>query len=125
MNALRLLAAGVVVCVATAHVTAEEKKDNAKALVGSWEATKADPMTLPVGAVVTFAKDGKMKVTHKVEDKDMTFEGTYKVDGDKFMIVLKIGDNEEKLTITIKKISDTELVTANAEGKVVEFKKKK
>jgi uncharacterized protein (TIGR03066 family) len=125
MNALRLLAAGVMVCVMCAHVTAEEKKDNAKALVGSWEATKADPMTLPVGAVVTFAKDGKMKVMHKEGDKERTVEGTYKVEGNKFTINLKIEDREEKLTITIKKISDTEMVTANPEGKVVEFKKKK
>jgi uncharacterized protein (TIGR03066 family) len=125
MNALRLLVAGAVVCVLSAGVQAEEKKDNAKLLMGSWEATKAEPGTLPIGAVVTFAKDGKMKVSAKKDGKEESHEGTYKLDGDKFTITMKMGDNEVKLTITIKKISDTELVTANDEGKVVEFKRKK
>ena len=128
MNALRLLVGGVMVCALSANVRAEEKaekKDNAKLLMGSWEAVKAAEGSLPVGSVVEFGKEGKMKVSHKVNDKDVTTEGTYKVDGDKFTIVIKNGDNEAKMTITIKKISDKELVTANEEGKVVEFKKKK
>jgi uncharacterized protein (TIGR03066 family) len=93
--------------------------------MGSWEVTKADPGTLPVGAVVTFEKDGKFKTAAKVEGKDMTADGTYKLDGDKFTLMMKRGDMDVKLLITIKKISDTELVTANEEGKVVEFKRKK
>jgi uncharacterized protein (TIGR03066 family) len=125
MNVLRLLAVGVATCALTAGVKAEEKKaDNAKLLMGSWEATKAAEGTLPVGAVVTFAKDGKMTVTAKRDGKEETRDGTYKLDGDKFTITMKMGDTEAKFTITIKKISDTELVTANDEGKVVEFKKK-
>jgi uncharacterized protein (TIGR03066 family) len=128
MNALRLLVAGVMVVALTAGVRAEkkeEKKDNAKLLLGSWEATKAAEGTLPVGAVVTFEKDGKFKTVGKVDGKEETHGGTYTVDGDKFTLTMKQGDNVMKLTITIKKISDTELVTASDDGKVVEFKRKK
>jgi uncharacterized protein (TIGR03066 family) len=124
MNALRLLVAGFVVVALTTGVRAE-KKDNAKQLMGSWEVTKADPGTLPVGAVVEFGKDGKMKTVGKMDGKEISHDGTYKLDGDKFTIVMKEGDKEHKMVITIKKISDTELVTANEEGKVVEFKRKK
>ena len=125
MNTLRLLVAGVMVVALTAGARAEKKPDNAKLLVGSWEAVKADKGTLPVGSVVTFGKDGKMKVAMKVEDKEMSHEGTYKVDGDKFTITMKHDDKEEKMTITIKKISETELVSTNDKGGVVEFKRKK
>ena len=130
MNALRLLVAGVMVVALTANVRAEKKEekkaDNAKLLLGSWEATKADKDSLPVGAVVEFAKEGKMKVTVKGPDgKEMTIEGTYKVDGNKFMIELKFGDDIRKHTITIKKISDKELSTEDEKGKSVEFTRKK
>jgi uncharacterized protein (TIGR03066 family) len=125
MNALRMLVAGVAVCALASGVTAEEKKaDNAKLLMGSWEAIKADPGTLPVGAVVTF-KEGKMTVTEKKDGKDETHEATYKVEGDKLMITMKMGDNTATFTITLKKLSATEMVGANDEGKVVEFKRKK
>jgi uncharacterized protein (TIGR03066 family) len=125
MNALRMLVASVAVCALASGARAEEKKaDNAKLLMGSWEATKVAPKTLPVGAVVEFAKDGKMKVTEKRDGKEETREGTYKVDGDKFTIKMKRGDEVAEMVITIKKISDSELITANAEGAVVEFKKK-
>ncbi len=127
MNVLRLLVAGVMVCALTANVRAEEKvekKDNAKLLMGAWEATKAVEGTLQVGSVVEFGKDGKLKVIGKNDGKEVTHEGTYKVDGDKFTIMMKAGDNDVKMVITIKKISDKELITANEEGKVVEFKKK-
>ncbi len=124
MNKLRLLVGGVVVLALTVGARAEEKKDNAKLLLGSWEATKADEGTLPVGAVVEFAKDGKMKVTIKMDGKEVAHDGTFKLDGDKFTIAMKMGDNEVKHTITIKKISDKELVTENEGGKGVTFKKK-
>jgi len=125
MNAMRLLVAGFVVVGLTAGVRAEEKQDTAKLLVGSWEATKADEGTLAVGAVVEFTKDGKMKVTSKKDGKDESHEGTYKLDGEKMMITTKMGDNESKFTITIKKISDKDMVAVNDAGKVVEFKRKK
>jgi uncharacterized protein (TIGR03066 family) len=126
MNALRLLVAGAMVCAVTAGARAEDKKaDNAKAILGSWEAVKADPGTLPVGAVVEFATGGKMKVTAKREGKEETHEAVYAVDGDKITITMKMGDNVNKFDITIKKISDAEMTAVNAEGKVVEFKKKK
>ena len=128
MNVLRLLVAGVMACGLTLGVRAAEKAekpDYAKLLMGSWEAVKVDPGTLPLGAVVTFSKDSKMKVTAKEGDKEMTHEATYKVEGNKLTIAMKMGDAEAKFTITIKKISDTEMVSANHEGKVVEFKKKK
>ena len=123
MNALKLLAATAVVCLLSPVARADEK-DYAKKIVGKWEVTKADEGSLPTGAVVEFTKDGKLKVTHKVGDKDMTFEGTYKLDGDKFVVTVKIEAEEHTNTITIVKLTDTELHTKDKDGKAVETKKK-
>src|SRR5262245_18617556 len=128
MNALRLtVAAALAAAVAlTAGVRAEdkeEKKDNAKLLVGTWEVTKSFDKGPAIGATVEFTRDGKVKVKAKVEDKDVQREGTYKVEGDKLTLAMK--DRDSKTILSIKKISDKELVTENDDKKSVELKRKK
>ena len=124
MNALKLLAVTAVVCLLGAAVRAEDKADNAKLIVGKWTVTKADEGTVEKGAIVEFTADGKCKATHKKGDEDVTAEGTYKVDGDKLTMNMKIGDMERKIDITILKLTKTELHTKNEEGKMVELTKK-
>ncbi len=118
MNALRLL---VVVCLFAVGARADEKADYAKKIVGKWEVTKADEGTLATGSIIEFTKDGKFLAKAKESDKEAFLEGTYKVDGEKFE--LKIGDTA--LSITITKLTDTEMHTKNEDGKVVEVKKAK
>jgi uncharacterized protein (TIGR03066 family) len=124
MNALRLVAAGFVVVALTTNLQAE-KKDNVKLLVGSWDVTKSFDKGPPIGAVLEFGKEGKVKATAKVEGTEAVHEGTYTVDGDKVTVVTKDGEKEHKRVVTIKKISDTELVIDHGEGKLVELKRKK
>src|SRR5262245_16178586 len=114
MNALRVLMAGVIVCLLTAVAQADDKKDekketksdNAKLIVGKWECTKADDGTLPTGTIIEFTKDGKMILTGKMGDQEFKMEGTYKIKGDKFEIGFKMGDAEHNEDITIKKLDD-------------------
>ena len=123
MNALRL-AAGLLVLGLTTCVTAEEKKDEKKAsIVGNWTAAKVDPGTLPEGSVAEFAKDGKFKITMKGSDEKI--EGTYKVDGDKVALTMKRDGQERTQNLTIKKLTDTDLILLGPDGKTVEFKVKK
>src|ERR1700704_6210822 len=122
MNVLKLLAVGALVCLLGGAALGDDKKDYAKLLVGKWEVTKADPGTVPVGGVVEFTKDGKMKVTSKKDNDEVTVEGNYKVEKSTFTMKLKIGDEEVMHTITITKISDKEMATKNKEDKVVELK---
>src|SRR5262245_61884335 len=126
MNAMRVLVAGVVVCLLAGGALAEdkaEKGDNAKLIVGKWEVTKSEG--LPKGSVVEFTKDGKLKVTVKRDEGDVDVEGTYKVEGDKFKITLKQGDNETMQTIAIKKLTKTDLHTENENGNSTELTRKK
>jgi uncharacterized protein (TIGR03066 family) len=79
----------------------EEKIDGAK-LIGKWErkdAKKESAFTLE------FAKDGKLIVGL---GKDSKNSGTYKLDGNKLTVVLKVGENEIKDTLTITKLTDEE-----------------
>jgi uncharacterized protein (TIGR03066 family) len=125
MNVVKLMAVVAVGCLLGTGARADEKKDYAKKIVGKWEVTKADEGTLPVGSIVEFAKDGKFTSHEKMGDKDVQFQGTYKVDGDKFHLDLKMGDQSIKVTITITKMTDDEMHTKGEDGKVVEVKRKK
>src|SRR5262249_29852603 len=125
MNAMRILAVGVLVGLVSFAARAEDKEDNAKLIVGKWECTKADEGTLPVGSTVEFTKDGKMIVIVKADGQETKGEGTYKVEGDKFDFTIKIGEQEHSETINIKKLTKTELNTTNKEGKVVDLTRKK
>jgi uncharacterized protein (TIGR03066 family) len=124
MNALRLIAAGFLMIGIVAGVRAEDKISKDK-IVGTWEVVKSEEPPPPVGAVVEFGKDGKMKVTHKRDDKDVTIEGTYTLEGDKINVVLKIDDKEVKHTVTIKNVGKDEMSAENDKGKAVVFKRKK
>jgi uncharacterized protein (TIGR03066 family) len=126
MNALRLIAAGFLMLGIVAGVRGEDKAGVSKEkLVGTWEVVKAEEPPPPVGAVIEFGKDGKMKVTHKKDDKDATIEGTYTVEGDKLNVVVKVDGNEVKHTVTIKKLGANEMTAENDGGKAIEFKRKK
>ena len=126
MNVLRLsamlLGCFAVVTMTAAAVADEKAVDKAK-IVGTWEVTKSAG-ELPPEAAIQFTKDGKLKITAKVKDKTLTLAGTYKVEGNKLTIIMKMGDKEHKETMTIKTLTDSKLVTVDAKGKVDEFKKK-
>jgi uncharacterized protein (TIGR03066 family) len=126
MNEMRLLAVGAIVCLLGASAVADETKpDYSKLIVGKWECTKSDPGTLPVGSGVEFTKDGKMLLNMKMGDQALKMEGTYKLAGDKFDMAFKMGDQEHKQTITIKKLDDTTMSTADGDGKAVVLTRKK
>ncbi len=102
-----------------------KRMDYAKLILGKWEVTKSFDNGPPVSSTVEFTKDGKLTITHKEGDQTRTAEGTYKLNGDSFHIELKVGDQEHKDTITIKKLDKAKFSTTNKEGQVVELKRAK
>jgi len=125
MNALRLIAAGFLMIGIVSGVRAEKADTNKDKVIGTWEVVKSEEPPPPVGAVVEFGKGGRMKVTHKKDDKDVTIEGTYTIDGDTINLVVKRDDKDIKHTVTIKKIADDTMSVVNEKGKAIEFKRKK
>ncbi len=126
MNALRIVAAAALAAGLVGFLRAEgQKADNKTLIVGFWELTKADKGGPPLGTIMEFTKDGKVKMTGKANGKDFVANGTYVVEGNKFTGILKTPDREEKGTVTIKKLTDQEFVTEDDVGRVLEFKRKK
>jgi uncharacterized protein (TIGR03066 family) len=125
MKAMKLLAVGVVVCLLGSPADADEKKtDNAKLAVGTWEVIKSHDGGPPKGGVVEFTKDGKIKVSGEQDGMKETFEGTYKIDGNKMVLTFKIGDKEQSVDLTIDKLDENTFATTSTNGKV-ELKRKK
>jgi uncharacterized protein (TIGR03066 family) len=125
MNVLRLMAAGVIVCVLAVGVRADDEKVNPRLVVGKWKVVKATPGTFPLGTVLDLSKDDKVKVIGKRDGKEIIHAGTYEVDGATIVITVKVEGEKQKHTLTITKISDTNMVTEHGGGGTIEFKKQK
>jgi uncharacterized protein (TIGR03066 family) len=126
MKSLRIVAAAALAAVLLGSLRAEEKKaDNKALIVGVWGLTKAGEGGPPVGTTMVFTKDGKVKMSGKADGKEFAFDGTYVVEGDKLTASIKSPDRTEKGTVTIKKLTDKELVTQDENGRALEFKRKK
>jgi uncharacterized protein (TIGR03066 family) len=110
---MRVLLGCALTLVLCCGVSAEDKID-AKKLVGKWE-----PKEKKEGgsAVIEFTKDGKVTITLAAKGKEVKFDGTYKVDGNKVTTTMKFGDKERTDTQTITKLTDTELVSKDEKGK--------
>ncbi len=122
MNVLKYMSVVAVVCLIGLTARPEDKPDYAKFIVGKWKVIKAAPDTVPEGTIIEFTKDGKLKASVKKGKNTETFEGTYTLDGDK--LKTKVGDKERE-TITIVKISETEMSTKDEDGKEVVLKRTK
>lgn len=122
MKTLLAAALGLAVFALAGHAGA--KADGTPKLLGKWEVTKSTGDT-PVGAVVEFAKDGKLTVTISNEGKDVKLDGTYKLTDKKLSLKLSLNEQkiEHDLTATFK--GDDTLELEDSDKKVDTLKKKK
>jgi len=125
MNVLHLIGAGVIVCVCAVGIRADDKKDKTKLVVGRWHVVKASPGTFPLGTVLDLSKDDKVKVIGSRDGKEFVHAGTYQVDGAKIVITVKVDGRAQKHTLTVTKISDTEMATNHGGGGAIEFTKRR
>jgi uncharacterized protein (TIGR03066 family) len=117
MRALLGCAAILALCLG---VFAEEKKDviDAKKLIGKWSLKGLDKGE---SVVFEFAKDGKAILIAEQGGKEEQEEGSYTLDGNKLTLAMRIEGKDEKLTLTISKLTDAELVGTNEQGKETTF----
>jgi uncharacterized protein (TIGR03066 family) len=94
--------------------------DNAKKLVGLWEASKGKGLKL--GMKLEFTKDGKLKFHAKIADTNIDLQGTYKVDGKKVTFTFDVMGEKKSDDHTIKALTRDRLVLENEQGDVNEFK---
>jgi uncharacterized protein (TIGR03066 family) len=121
---MRTLIGAIVILAfaATTGVRAQEKekdkdKIDLKKLMGKWEPKEGK-------VLIEFADKGKLVLSVDANGKGQKFEGTYKLDGNRLEIDILI-DKQQKETLTVKKLTDDELVTTDSKGKEETLKRKK
>ena len=125
MKTLAQLALGLILVLVASPAYADDKKDDfAKLAVGTWEVTNTHPGGPPKGGTVEFTKDGKIKVTGEQDGMKMNFEGTYKIEGKKMTLKIKIENDERAIDLTIDKLDEKIFTTSNESGKVELTRKK-
>jgi uncharacterized protein (TIGR03066 family) len=120
MKTLAQLALGITLILGACLAYADDKKDDfAKLAVGTWEVTITHPGGPPKGANVEFTKDGKLKVTG-----EHNIEGSYKIEGKKLNLKVKVENDEHAIDLTIDKLDDKTFAMSNEAGKVELTRKK-
>ncbi|MDB5308443.1 MAG: hypothetical protein JWO38_2645 [Gemmataceae bacterium] len=105
------------VVLAVAAGGAAEDKDtpiDGKKLIGKWEPKEAKK---DGKIVIEFTKDGKLIISAEAAGKTEKYDGTYKVNGNKLGIVMKLKDTEVKEDVTLLRLTDADLETEDVKGK--------
>jgi len=111
----------VLLCVALpATVSAEDPR----ALAGPKPWTVVNSEEAPPGTKIQFGADGKLTLTFSVEGKPREVTGTYAVAGNQLTLKLSHDGKERVETRTIKKLTDTMLVTEDKNRKVEELERR-
>jgi uncharacterized protein (TIGR03066 family) len=79
-------------------------------LVGKWRAKEG------AKGGFDFTKDGKVTITASLGGEQVTFEGTYRVDGNKVISTVEFGGKRQDIALTATKLTDTELVVKDEKG---------
>ena len=129
---MRLLAACLAVgfgAALTAAAPVPKEKTNAEKLVGVWKLVKFQGEDPPGGgATVEFTKNGKMIITLETDGQKIEMKGTYKLVGEDkidYKVALPEDGGDKSEVLTIKKLTDDELVTTDPEDVKEEFKRVK
>ena len=131
---MRMLTSLTVIAFASAGVAApppkaDDKKSNKDLLVGTWHLVKSTQEGANTDQVLhlEFTKDGKMLMRHvQGKEKQLIYEAKYKIEGEKEdkMPYESITEGiDKKETLTIKKLTETELVVVDPDGLKEEFKR--
>ena len=105
-------------------VAQEKGKIDGKLLIGKWT-PKEDKKGPPGAMTLEFMKDGKLAIAIEGGGKSDKIDGTYKLDGDKLVVSLVYEGAKKEETLTVKKLTDAELETADSKGKTDSFTKVK
>jgi uncharacterized protein (TIGR03066 family) len=126
MKPLYAIAAGLALFL-PAFICADEpkEKDSPKPteakILGTWEITKASEEML-VGATVTFAKEGKLSITLKINGEEKKIDGKWELKDGKLITEAESGTAD---TDTFKKFTDDSMELENKDGQITHLKKKK
>ena len=121
----KMLSCSLAVLVLGLSLKADDKKEekiDAKMLLGKWQAEKTDSKDPKEPTIVfEYKENGKLTMSFQFGDKPEKFDGTYKLDGNK----INSESNGEKVTVTVLKLTATELKVKDSKRLETTFKKVK
>ena len=121
---MRVLATALLaLCVCQASA-APIPKDRAEAekIVGTWRMTLGAQGQTDTQLELDFYQSGKMVIRqHLTNGRESVYEGSYRVIGNELPYDVKQGGAIKKETLTIKKLTDTELIVVDPDGLKEEF----
>lgn len=138
---MRAILGGVLVLALAGQVAllaGQAKPDPAK-LIGRWEPVtekaekkkdkKDEPAATPTGpppppTTIEFTKDGKVHLIVGEPGRDYRLSGTYRLTDSKLAVSFKMADREIAETLTVKKLTDAELVTEDSKNRVETLRRK-
>ncbi len=116
----------VLVVLSVGSRAADKTADNMKLLIGKWEAVKVEEGShITKGALVEFTADGTFSLSFKKDGNDISFSGTYTIDGDTVTTIVKLNGKEKAGKATIKKLTQTQYDLVDEAGKNVSFERVK
>ncbi|WP_439627797.1 hypothetical protein [Gemmata sp.] len=134
-----VLGCAAVLALACGATFAGQAKVDAKMLTGKWEPApeKVDPKDKdkkpaagPV-MVIEFTPDAKtptagvMSMTVLDSGKDLRVDGKYTLAADKLTVEMRLADKDIKETLTIKKLTESELTTEDSKMKQETLRRKR
>lgn len=87
----------------------------------AWQVVKSEEA--PPGTKILFAADGKLTVTFLIDGKASVVNGTYALSGNQLTLKLSHDGRERVETRTVKKLTDTVLVTEDKNHKIEELQR--
>lgn len=93
------------------------------ALAGAKEWTVVKSEEAPPGTKIQFGNDGKLTITYVVDGKPRSVSGSYTLAGDKLTMKLAHEGRERVETRTVKKLTETTLITEDKNRKVEEMQR--
>jgi len=111
--------AAVILLLAPLILSAQEKG----ALAGAKEWTVVKSEEAPPGTKIQFGNDGKLTITYVVDGKPRSVSGSYTLAGDKLTLKLAHEGRERVETRTVKKLTESVLITEDKNRKLEELQR--
>jgi uncharacterized protein (TIGR03066 family) len=105
---------------------ADDPTPKTPTLTGTWVLVKGSAdLPKDVSFVVAFSRDGEMVLRFDTGDpkQDTVHKGKYKLAAGKLAYTITTGSGERSETLTVKKLTATELVVVDPDGKREEFRR--
>lgn len=108
-------------CVPAAAAPVPRERIEAEKVVGTWKMTLDSQGNTDTDLELEFTQGGRMTIRQRSGGRVVEYVGSYRVVGNEMPYEVKMGTAVKAETLTIKKLTATELVVVDPDGLKEEF----